>query len=136
VAFDVEGDAGVLPAQVTTTLAVVLTELLQNAVDHAFLTVPGGGEPDDGATVAIHLNRRSDGLTLSVIDNGVGLPEDFRLEDATGLGLTIVKTFVEGELGGSIGLSPVVRGRGTVAEVQVPAARLVGVRDEAQEPLA
>ena len=136
VAFDVEGDAGILPAQVTTTLAVVLTELLQNAVDHAFPAVPGMGEPDDGATVAIRLNRRSDGLTLSVIDNGVGLPPDFRLEDATGLGLTIVKTFVEGELGGSIALGPVVRGEGTVAEVQIPATRLVGVRDEAQEPLA
>ncbi|MBS1264794.1 MAG: putative sensor histidine kinase pdtaS [Acidimicrobiaceae bacterium] len=105
-------------------------------MDHAFPVLPGGGEPDDGATVAIRLDRRSDGLSLSVTDNGVGLPDDFCLDDATGLGLTIVKTFVEGELGGSITLSPVVRGQGTVAEVQVPATRLVGVRDEAQEPLA
>jgi len=136
VAFDVQGDAGVLPAPVTTTLAVVLTELLQNAVDHAFPTGQGGGDDDSSATVGIHLERRPDGLTVSVVDNGVGLPEDFRLEDATGLGLTIVKTFVEGELGGSIHLNPVARGNGTVAEVQIPATRLVGVRDEAQEPLA
>ena len=120
----------------TTTLAVVLTELLQNAVDHAFPTGQGGGDDDSSATVGIHLERRPDGLTVSVVDNGVGLPEDFRLEDATGLGLTIVKTFVEGELGGSIHLNPVARGNGTVAEVQIPATRLVGVRDEAQEPLA
>ncbi|MBL6927351.1 MAG: histidine kinase N-terminal domain-containing protein [Acidimicrobiia bacterium] len=138
VSFSVEGDAGVLPAQVTTTMAVVLTELLQNAVDHAFRFEPGEVGPDGRgvATVDIQMERRPDGLKVTVVDNGVGLPEDFRLEESTGLGLTIVKTFVEGELGGSIRLDPVTRGSGTVAEVQVPSARLVGIRDEAQEPLA
>ena len=34
--FKVEGDAGTLPATIATPMAVVLTELLQNAVDHAF----------------------------------------------------------------------------------------------------
>jgi two-component sensor histidine kinase len=34
--FRVEGDGGKLPAAIATPLAVVLTELFQNAVDHAF----------------------------------------------------------------------------------------------------
>ena len=34
--FSVEGDAGDLPGEVATPLAVVLNELMQNAVDHAF----------------------------------------------------------------------------------------------------
>ena len=34
--FTVEGDPGDLPAEVATPLAVVLTELLQNAVEHGF----------------------------------------------------------------------------------------------------
>ena len=34
--FVVEGDGGILPASVATSLAVVLNELLQNAVDHAY----------------------------------------------------------------------------------------------------
>jgi hypothetical protein len=34
--FEVVGDAGTLPAQVATPMAVVLTELLQNTADHAF----------------------------------------------------------------------------------------------------
>ena len=38
--FSVDGDAGDLPGEVATPLAVVLNELMQNAVDHAF--------PDDG----------------------------------------------------------------------------------------
>ena len=40
VRFSVEGDAGFLPATVATPLAVVLNELLQNAIDHAFPPEP------------------------------------------------------------------------------------------------
>ena len=35
--FVVDGDAGELPGEVATPLAVVLNELMQNAVDHAFV---------------------------------------------------------------------------------------------------
>ena len=139
-AFTVEGDAGVMPGQVTTTMAVVLTELLQNVVDHAF--PPGSGLADYGTSdgpvgsgqVGIHLDRRPDGLFVRVVDDGVGLPEGFDLSEVTGLGLTIVRTFVEGELGGRIRLLPVERGTGTMAEVWVPAARLVGPWGDANEP--
>ena len=72
VRFKVEGDAGDLPASVATPLAVVLTELLQNAVDHAF----ADGRPRHG------LGRRlaNDGseLEVRVTDDGVGLPDGFR----------------------------------------------------------
>src|SRR5258706_1614657 len=44
----VEGDAGNLPAQVATPLAVVLNELLQNAFDHAY---PEGNEIAGGEVV-------------------------------------------------------------------------------------
>jgi two-component sensor histidine kinase len=141
--FEVDGDAGVLPARATTTMAVVLTELLQNAVDHAFppgSDPPGSDEPGSGdlapGRVGICFDRRPDGLTVSVVDDGIGLPEGFRMEDARGLGLTIVRTFVEGELGGSIELLAAPGGSGTAAVVWIPTARLSGVRDEAQEPVA
>ncbi|HIE68512.1 MAG TPA: ATPase, partial [Acidimicrobiia bacterium] len=139
-AFTVTGDAGVLPGQVTTTMAVVLTELLQNAVDHAFPSGAGVADEDsrDGplpaGQVRIDLDRRPDGLSVRVVDDGVGLPEGFDLAEATGLGLTIVRTFVEGELGGRIRLLPVEGGSGTMAEVWVPAARLVGPWGDANEP--
>ena len=58
------------------------------------------------------------------------------MDDSAGLGLTIVRTFVEGELGGSIDLRPVSGASGTVAEVRVPAEVLVGAWEEAQEPVA
>ena len=44
VRFSVQGDGGRIPARVATPLSVVLTELLQNAVDHGFPEGSGGGE--------------------------------------------------------------------------------------------
>ena len=137
VSFTVEGDAGMMPGQVTTTMAVVLTELLQNAVDHAFLT-PVGEETIVGpgtGQVRIELDRRADGLAVRVVDDGCGVPEGFDLAEATGLGLTIVRTFVEGELGGRIRLVSAEPGPGTVAEVWVPASRLVGPWGDSRDPV-
>lgn len=94
--FEVEGDAGDLPGEVATPLAVVLNELMQNAVDHAF-------RPDAGdATVTVSFARESEALDVWVSDTGVGLPADFQLDDSSGLGLSIVRVLVTGELGGTI----------------------------------
>ena len=132
--FEVTGDAGILPAQVTTTLAVVVTELIQNAVDHAFV---GSSAPEDGSPgrVEVSLDRRPDMLVIDVVDDGIGLPDDFDLSDATGLGLPLVRTFVEVELGGTISLRP-GDDDGTVAEVRIPSSRLVSPLDDARDPRA
>ena len=71
---------------------------------------------------------------MRVVDDGVGVPEGFDVAEATGLGLTIVRTFVEGELGGRIRLDRVDNGSGTVAEVWVPGSRLVGLGGDARDP--
>jgi two-component sensor histidine kinase len=115
----VEGDAGNLPAQVATPLAVVLNELLQNAFDHAY---PEHKEIDAGEVV-LSLQRASGRLTVQVVDDGAGLPDGFDLEHSTGLGLSIVRTLVTSELGGTIELrtgdGPADR-PGTVVELKVP----------------
>src|SRR5919199_1656309 len=71
VRLDVEGEAGALRAEVATPLAVVLTELLQNAVRHGF--------PDDRAqeagTVRVCLYNDGSRLAVEVVDNGVGFPD-------------------------------------------------------------
>ena len=75
---------------------------MQNAVDHAF------PDDDDGpvlGTVRVPLRRESDELLVDVVDDGVGLPEDFALDRAKGLGLSIVQALVTGELGGTIEMS-------------------------------
>ena len=113
----IEGDAGTLPATSATPLAVVMNELLQNAYDHAF-----PDEVDDGQ-VLVELERDGAELTLRVIDNGCGLPEGFTVEHSTGLGLSIVRTLVQSELGGKMDIS---RGDadgdrpGTVVTIRIP----------------
>ena len=94
----IEGDAGELPAAMTTSLAVVLTELLQNVVDHAY---PPGLESDAGH-VRLELANDGTALDVRVVDDGAGLPEGFSPEAATGLGLSIVRTLVTTELDGTL----------------------------------
>ncbi|HLT69661.1 MAG TPA: sensor histidine kinase [Acidimicrobiales bacterium] len=99
--FDVQGDGGILPAGVATPLAVVLNELLQNAVDHAYPPELDLTEDEPGR-VTVTIDRTEDALTLEVADDGVGLPEGFELDNATGLGLSIVRTLVTSDLAGEI----------------------------------
>lgn len=121
VRFVVEGDAGTLADRVATPLAVVLTELLQNAVDHAF---PEIAEDHDEVMaeghVLVSLRNHGDELVVQVTDDGVGLPSTFVLEDSPGLGLSIVRSLVVSQLGGSIVLRGRAESHGTVAEVRVP----------------
>jgi two-component system, sensor histidine kinase PdtaS len=116
--FDVEGDAGELGGDVATPLAVVLNELMQNAVDHAF---PRDGQGPVKGRVLIRLHREDGELVVDVVDDGVGLPVGFTLESGSGLGLSIVHALVTGELGGSMELCDE---DGTRAHVRVPLAPL------------
>jgi two-component sensor histidine kinase len=97
---EVVGDAGVLPAAVATPLAVVVNELLQNAVDHAF--PPEIDLSSEPGRVEIQLKNDGERLEARVCDDGVGLPAGFAIEAASGLGLSIVRTLVTTELGGTI----------------------------------
>jgi two-component sensor histidine kinase len=102
VRFNVEGDAGSLPGEVATSLAVVLNELMQNAVDHAFPHDDDDPDAHARGNVTVRMARSEQDVVVEVIDDGAGLPEGFSLEGAKGLGLSIVQALVTGELGGSI----------------------------------
>ena len=109
-----EGSFGVLPAEVATPLAMVLAELLQNAVEHG---VPSGGGSGE---VEVLAGRGEAGLLrLQVRDHGPGLPAGFRMEASDRLGLQIVRTLVETELRGRLELYAAADG-GAVAAVEVP----------------
>ncbi len=110
-----EGAAGELPAEVATPLALVLSELVQNSVEHAF--------PGRGGRITITLERRTASLHLQVLDDGVGVPEGWSLEGDANLGLRIASTLVESELGGSLEVRRVPEGEGTVCEALLPLPR-------------
>jgi two-component sensor histidine kinase len=117
VQFEVEGDAGALPGEVATSLAVVLNELMQNAVDHAF--PEDDAQADSERTVTVRLARTGQQVIVEVTDNGVGLPGEFSLDAAKSLGLSIVQALVTGELGGTLEMHG---DKGTRVEVRVPLA--------------
>jgi two-component sensor histidine kinase len=110
-----EGSFGLLPPEVATPLALVLVELVQNAVEH--------GLRDRGGTVLVAVRRQPDRtgggavLAVDVADDGAGLPAGFDTA-AGGLGLQIVRTLVEGELGGTLRLGGA--GPGTRVELELP----------------
>jgi two-component sensor histidine kinase/putative methionine-R-sulfoxide reductase with GAF domain len=84
-----------------TALALVFSELLQNALEHG------------GDSVQIELAQRNGEVVLSIADDGSGIEAD-----ALGTGLSIVQALVRDELQGRLDLSS--KG-GTRAEVVFPA---------------
>jgi two-component sensor histidine kinase len=110
------GTFGVLPADVATPLAMALTEILQNAVEHAFV--------DHGGLLQVTASRDAGRLRVAVVDDGRGLPATFDPESGGRLGLQIVRTLVVGEMAGTLDLGH-RRGGGTRVVIDVPVARAV-----------
>ncbi|MEO5874539.1 MAG: histidine kinase N-terminal domain-containing protein [Streptosporangiaceae bacterium] len=108
------GNFGVLPAAIATPVAMVLTELLQNALEH--------GLKQGGNLLEVQAARTEERLLVTVADDGVGLPADFDPEGTDSLGLQIVRTLTVGELGGRLEF----RGRaggGTEVVIDLPLHR-------------
>jgi two-component sensor histidine kinase len=95
--FRLAGPSIYLSAQKATSCALVINELLLNAVEHGY-------EQRDVGQVSIALADDGEWVTIEVGDDGSGLPPDFDLEEHGGLGLRIVRTLVEGDLKGDLTL--------------------------------
>ncbi|HET9979244.1 MAG TPA: GAF domain-containing protein [Ktedonobacterales bacterium] len=86
-----------LPTEEATTLAIVLNELIANAIEHGF-------EGRERGEIRISAAREGDHLVMRVADDGAGLPEDVS-RAAEGLGLQLVRGLVETGLRGTFTLS-------------------------------
>lgn len=122
--LEVVGDVGTAPAEVVTPLAVVINELLQNVVDHAY--PDGRFVSEDGVVgrvgIELHGSNRA-GLQIMVADDGVGLPLDFDQDRSGGLGTSIVNTLVTSELGGILTMENLPDG-GAIVTVTIPPRRI------------
>jgi hypothetical protein len=110
------GDLGVLDSDRATALIMVITELVQNAIEHAFDPTAEEG------SVTIRAERSARWLDVVVHDDGRGLPEGFSLEKSDSLGLQIVRTLVSAELDGTLGMRQ-APARGTDVVLRVPIGR-------------
>jgi GAF domain-containing protein/anti-sigma regulatory factor (Ser/Thr protein kinase) len=102
----VQGDEVSLPSQEATSLALAVNELIQNALEHAFMGRTRG-------CVVVSLRRAPGELAIEVQDDGVGLPD----LSARQLGLEIVETLVREDLQGNWSLTG---NQGTTAQITIP----------------
>jgi len=103
-----EGRFGVLPSEYATPLALALTEVVTNAVEHGLAGQEG--------VVSIEAFRTSETLRVIVSDTGHGLPEG---RVGQGLGTQIIRTLIQGELSGSIEWKG-TEGEGTEVTIEIP----------------
>ncbi len=102
-----------LPASQATPVAMVVNELMLNAVEH-------GLEGRSRGCICIQLDDLGDAVRISVEDNGNGLPPDFDpAQQSSSLGLHIVHTLVTDDLKGSLAMQA-AEPQGTQAVVTFP----------------
>lgn len=90
------GSSGRVGANQATALAVVLNELISNAVEHGFTLERNGEVPGN---LWVNIERQGELLDITVDDDGVGLQGS---QPGKGLGTQIIRTMVAGELHGRI----------------------------------
>ena len=98
IAISVEGPGIYLTSKQATAFALVLNELVSNAMEHGFRTRQLGN-------IEIVLDGDSEDVWMRVRDDGEGLPPDFSLTTSRGLGLQIARTLVEKDLRGKMGMT-------------------------------
>ncbi|SDZ09833.1 Two-component sensor histidine kinase, contains HisKA and HATPase domains [Tessaracoccus flavus] len=105
------GTFGVVPAEMATSLSMIVTELCQNAIEHGL---------DSSSGVVEVLPERAGGrLTIRIADRGHGLPDGFALGSQTSLGLSIISALIK-DLGGSLEMTNREDGAGAVATIVIP----------------
>ena len=147
--FEVTGLLGEGPAHVATPLAVVVAELVQNAIEHAFPEIEaqdgaegpgphgssdhdGGGAPHATGHIRVHLVNDGTTLRLEVTDDGSGLPDGFDIDASESLGLSIVRDLVRSQLDGSITMrnrnevDPAQSGTTVIIELPAQEAQPIG----------
>lgn len=93
----VTGDDFLLPLQQATSFALILNELVQNAVEHGFSDRNNG-------SITINISEEPDRYRLTVTNDGKPLPESFDPRKSTTLGLRIVDDLARGGLQGTFDL--------------------------------
>lgn len=112
----IKGSAGELRAAVVTPLALALTELIQNSIEHAFSSRDEYLGERSGY-IEVLLNRTVDDLTIDFRDSGVGFGDNFDPNSVSSLGLSIVQSLIISQLEGEIRF---YSDNGAHVEIRVP----------------
>ncbi|RME44654.1 MAG: hypothetical protein D6796_11515 [Caldilineae bacterium] len=116
IAFRLHGPAIWLPPRQATACALVINELVQNALEHGFANRGEG-------TITVNLTDEGDCIMITIQDDGPGLPDDFDPANLNSLGLQIAGTLVKEDLRGNLELT---NNHGTTATITFPKATFGG----------
>jgi chemotaxis protein methyltransferase CheR len=83
------GQGGVATSRDAESIGLIATELIMNAIKHAFPTVQRDGR------IVVAYDVDGSNWKLSVADNGVGRPDGTFAQTKTGLGTGIVKALAQ-----------------------------------------
>jgi len=116
----VSGDSSMVAADISVSLGLIVTELVINALKHAF----PGGRPGE---IKVDYQSRGPNWALSVGDNGVGMPDE-PTHAKPGLGTSIVEALAR-QLSAHVSITPAKPG----TTVSVVRNRISAVKDEPEE---
>jgi two-component sensor histidine kinase len=123
IAFTLSGPNIYLPARQATSCALVINELLQNALEHGFDLRSTDEAKITSGTISMVFEDDGDAVGLTVHDDGNALPPDFNLDTVGSLGLKVVQMLVTQDLKGQIELQS---DHGVSATVRFPKVALGG----------
>uniref|UniRef100_A0A7C3EEM7 histidine kinase n=1 Tax=Gracilinema caldarium TaxID=215591 RepID=A0A7C3EEM7_9SPIR len=103
-----------IPVKIATSLGIILTELVTNAIKYAY---PKGMNGE----LRVEIIQDAEGLILTVQDKGRGLPENFVIKNSSGLGLNLVNALAQ-QMKGSFSISGK---NGTTCIIRIPKAVLM-----------
>ncbi|MDI7276001.1 MAG: histidine kinase N-terminal domain-containing protein [Anaerolineae bacterium] len=120
ISFRLQGGNPYLPTQQATVCALVINELVQNALEHGY-------DQRDKGLITVTLKDEGERVIVLVEDDGEGLPDGFNVAADGSLGLRIVQTLVEEDLKGRFALeSGTAEGVGVRAVVSFPKSTVGG----------
>ncbi len=99
-----------IPYNKATSISLIINELVNNCVKHAFSYMETG-------KIEISCTEMDEEVVIIVRDNGIGLAEDFDINNMKNLGLSIVCSIVKNEFNGEIN---VFAENGTVVKISLP----------------
>ena len=106
----VEGPDILLPSAQATSLALIINEIVQNAIEHGF------GENYDEGFIEVLLHEQPREVQITITNNGQTLPDGFDARNAGSLGLQIVDSLARGDLNAAFTLQ--MHGERVVAELK------------------
>ena len=113
VEFEIPASDVTVPSKQATVLALLINELVSNAVSHGFAGRTRG-------KISVVAGRENGLATVEVANDGIGVPPGFDPAESQGLGMRIIQRLVTSDLRGSFDIRS--GETGTVASLTFPVA--------------